>query len=309
MTIRIGTRSSALAMWQAQQAEQLLQASGYQTTLIPIQSQGDLKLNQPVYSMGITGVFTKSLDIALLNHEIDVAVHSLKDVPTILPEGLKLTACLPRGEHEDIVVYKDLDFWYEADRTIATGSLRRKAFWHNRFPEDQVVDLRGNVQLRLQKLKENQHWDAAIFAKAGLARTGILPTLFEEHNLYYDDLNFMVSAPSQGIVGLVSREDLDLGHLSNAKAWQAASIERSFLNGMQAGCTAPIGCYVDFYENSILVNAAVLSIDGTKHLQMNEQFSEESNEEIVEKLLHGLKALGGDMLVAEMRSQMAEFKS
>ncbi|MDO5510189.1 MAG: hydroxymethylbilane synthase [Weeksellaceae bacterium] len=309
MTIRIGTRSSALAMWQAEQAQSLLRASGYQTEIVCIQSQGDLKLDQPIYAMGITGVFTKALDTALINDQIDVAVHSLKDVPTELPQGLKLTACLPRGEHEDIVVYKDLDFWYETHRTVATGSLRRQAFWHNRFPDDKIVDLRGNVQLRIKKLKENKDWDAAIFAKAGLARTGILGQLHDEHQLYYDDLNFMVSAPSQGIVGLVSREDLDLQHLSHVNSARAANIERTFLNHMQAGCTAPIGCFVDFYEDSILANAAVLSVDGSKLIQFDERFTTETDDEIVEKMLKDLRAQGADMVVAEMRNQMAELKS
>ena len=239
MKLKIGTRKSPLALWQAFETQKLLNVKGFETEIVPIVSEGDLKLKQPIYELGITGVFTKTLDIALVNGQIDLAVHSLKDVPTQLANGLHLTACLTREDHRDILVYKDENIYQKDRRTIATGSLRRKAFWLNRFPHDEMVDLRGNVQLRIKKLIENP-WDAAVFAYAGLKRSEILSQL-ESLGLKYEFLNEMISAPSQGIVGVVSRNDLDLSIISDRNSAKAAEVERAFLRKLQGGCTAPIG--------------------------------------------------------------------
>lgn len=268
MKLRIGTRKSPLAMWQAHQAEQLLKSHGYETEIVPISSEGDLKLSQPIYQLGITGVFTKTLDIALLNQQIDVAVHSLKDVPTQLAQGLHLTACLERGDNRDIFIIKSKAFFDKKNRIIATGSLRRRAFWLNQFPDDELVDLRGNVQLRIQKLIEN-NWDAAIFAYAGLDRSEILNDL-EQKGLTYHFLPEMVSAPSQGIVGLVAREDLDLSHISHKNSEKAAKIERSFLRKLQGGCTAPIGGYAEILsDDNVAFHGVVLSLDGQQKIEIN----------------------------------------
>lgn len=267
-TLKLGTRKSPLALWQAHQAKQRLNAFGYEVEIIPIASEGDLKLKQPIYALGITGVFTKTLDIALVNGEIDIAVHSLKDVPTQLAQGLKLSACLPRGDHRDILVYKSDDFLKKEPLTIATGSLRRKAFWLHQHPNDTVVDLRGNVQLRIQKLLDNQ-WDGAIFAYAGLMRSEILKNLHRQ-GLRYAFIPNMISAPSQGIVGIVSREDLDLSAISDEKAHIAGSIERAFLRKLEGGCTAPIGGYAQVEENVVNFQGAILSLDGKKIIKLSE---------------------------------------
>jgi len=146
--IRIGTRDSELALWQANRVQRMLNELEYKTQIVPIKSTGDIILNKPIYDIGITGVFTRNLDIALLNNEIDIAVHSMKDVPTILPEGIIQTAVLKRANNSDIIVLKDTEeFFGLKEATIATGSLRRKAMWLNRFPTHTVVDLRGNVIL------------------------------------------------------------------------------------------------------------------------------------------------------------------
>lgn len=269
MKLRIGTRKSPLAMWQAHQAEQLLNSHGYETEIVPISSEGDLKLSQPIYQLGITGVFTKTLDIALVNNQIDVAVHSLKDVPTQLADGLHLSACLKRGDHRDIFIIKSDEFFHKKHRIIATGSLRRRAFWLNQFPHDTLVDLRGNVQLRIQKLIEN-NWDAAIFAYAGLDRSEILADL-EHRDLRYHFLPEMVSAPSQGIVGLVAREDLDLSHISHKRSEKAALIERAFLRKLQGGCTAPIGGYANVLsEDNVDFHGVVLSLNGQQRIEVKQ---------------------------------------
>ena len=150
--LRIATRDSELAMWQAKKVQSLLENLGYTTTLVPVKSQGDLTLDVPLYEMGITGVFTKVLDVAMLQGHIDIAVHSMKDVPTMLPQGIVKGAVLERANVHDVLVHKgNLDFLSMAEATIATGSLRRKAQWLRRYPTHSVENLRGNIATRLRK--------------------------------------------------------------------------------------------------------------------------------------------------------------
>ena len=149
--IRIGTRASALALWQANTLQDLLNAKEIKTELILIKSTGDLDLSQPLYEMGTTGIFTKTLDTALLNNKIDIAIHSMKDVPTLLAKGIQQGAILERGPVFDFFVKKTSDS-LENDSTIATGSLRRKAQWLAQNPDHNIVPVRGNIQTRLNKL-------------------------------------------------------------------------------------------------------------------------------------------------------------
>src|SRR5210317_1630158 len=161
--IRIGTRSSQLALWQAHTVSDQLVHLGHETEIVRIDSIGDEVLNKPLYELGTTGVFTRNLDIALLNGRIDIAVHSLKDVPTQLPKGIEQAAVLKRGNHQDILVLKNNEeFFSNPTATIATGSQRRKAQWLYRFPNHTITGLRGNVNTRLSKLRSND-WDGAIF--------------------------------------------------------------------------------------------------------------------------------------------------
>jgi hydroxymethylbilane synthase len=170
-SIRIGTRDSELALWQAHTVQNKLEDLGYKTEIIAVKSQGDIILDKPLYELGITGIFTKTLDLAMINGQVDIAVHSMKDVPTALPQGIVQAAVLERANVLDILVHKgNLDFLI-SNGTIATGSLRRQAQWLHRHPNHKVVDLRGNVNTRMQKLKDND-WNGAVFAAAGLERVG-----------------------------------------------------------------------------------------------------------------------------------------
>ena len=140
--IRIGTRDSELALWQANKVQRMLNEIGYETKIVPIKSTGDIVLNKPIYALGITGVFTRNLDIALLNNEIDIAVHSMKDVPTVLPEGIIQAAVLKRGNYNDVLILRENENFFENEQaTIATGSLRRKAQWLHRYPKHTIVEL------------------------------------------------------------------------------------------------------------------------------------------------------------------------
>ncbi len=175
--IKIGTRESQLAVWQASLVQNLLKEKGFDSELIYIKSEGDIDIVTPLYELGVQGIFTKTLDAALLNNRVDIAVHSMKDLPTQLAAGTRLAAILKRATYRDVLVFKgdrnkieqhlNSPFTiHHSPLTIATSSIRRKAQWLNRYPNDRIENLRGNVNTRLRKIDENE-WDGAIFAAAG----------------------------------------------------------------------------------------------------------------------------------------------
>jgi hydroxymethylbilane synthase len=201
--LRIGTRESQLAVWQANLVKSMLHQLGVDAELVHIKSEGDIDLITPLYEMGVQGIFTRSLDQALLNNRIDLAVHSMKDVPVKLPNGIVEAAVLERDNPFDLLVPHPSHNNFELDHhhpvTIASSSLRRKAQWLKRFPQDIIEDIRGNVNTRLKKL-ENSNWWGAIFAAAGLERIGLRPANAIE-------LHWMIPAPAQGAVLVVCREE------------------------------------------------------------------------------------------------------
>ena len=295
--IRIGTRDSALALWQANTVKLALENLGYETKLVPVKSTGDLNLNQPLYELGITGIFTKTLDIAMLNGEVDIAVHSLKDVPTLLPKGIVQTAVLERASSEDILVHKG-EYNPEEACIIATGSLRRKAQWLNRYPHHQVVGLRGNVNTRLQKLSDN-NWQGAIFARAGLERIEVLPEQFES-------LHWMVPAPAQGAMVVVALENDDFSRdatrkLNHEKSAICTGIEREFLNVLEGGCTAPIGALATIVEDTIHFEGGLLSLDGQQKLSIKKSVSLGTHSDLGKNSALELLSQGGKELMEEIR--------
>ena len=200
--IKIGTRKSKLALWQAYKVQSHLTEMQIESELVLIESEGDKVLDTPLPLMGGKGVFTKALDDALIDGRIDIAVHSLKDIPTCLPSGIVMASVLERANPFDVlVVRKDAEFMSEEDYTavIATSSNRRRSQWINKFPKHSTTDIRGNVQTRIKKLRESD-WDAAIFAAAGLER-------MELHHEIAMTLDWMLPAPGQGAVAVVCREN------------------------------------------------------------------------------------------------------
>ena len=264
-TIRIGTRDSELALWQAHTVQKKLNDLGYKTEIIAVKSQGDIILDKPLYELGITGIFTKTLDIAMINGQVDIAVHSMKDVPTALPQGIVQAAVLERANVLDLLVHKgNLDFLNEK-ATIATGSLRRQAQWLNRYPNHTVVDLRGNVNTRMQKLNDSD-WNGAVFAAAGLERINIKPE-------NYINLDWMIPAPAQGAMVIVAMGNdnfcLDaVSELNDVETEVCTHIERQFLKTLEGGCTAPIGAIVKIIEDDISFKGALLSLDGKQKISV-----------------------------------------
>lgn len=262
--IRIGTRDSRLAMWQAEQVAAKLSDLGLLVKIVPVKSQGDLDLHTPLNQFGTTGVFTKILDEALWQDRVDIAVHSLKDYPTQTPEKLELAAVLERGPVYDVVVHKGSTQFLEGQdpAKVATGSIRRIAQWKSRYPQHQNPNLRGNVQTRLRKLRESD-WHGAIFAQAGLARLGMLQDL--EHEV----LDWMIPAPAQGIVGITCRtadQEIKevLAKINHPETFLRAKVERGFLRQAEGGCSAPIGALAEIDKGELKLKAGVFSLDGSQ---------------------------------------------
>lgn len=302
-TIRIGTRDSELALWQAHTVQKQLNDLGYKTEIIAVKSQGDIILDKPLYELGITGIFTKTLDIAMINGQVDIAVHSMKDVPTALPIGIVQAAVLERANTLDILVHKgNLDF-LESTGTIATGSLRRQAQWWNKYPNHKVVDLRGNVNTRMQKLNEND-WSGAVFAAAGLERINLKPE-------NYINLDWMIPAPAQGAMVVVAMAEdeftLDaLSQLNHIETEICTYIERQFLKTLEGGCTAPIGAIATYNEKEDTINfkGVLLSIDGTQKLEIEKVVDISEWKKLGFNAAQEILNNGGTELMAEIKKQL-----
>lgn len=299
--IRIGTRDSELALWQANNVKDLLDKMGHKTKIVAVKSTGDLVLDKPLYELGITGIFTKTLDVAMLKGDIDIAVHSMKDVPTALPKGIVQAAVLERGNFLDILAFKNNEeFLGQPEGTIATGSLRRKAQWLHRYPTHKVVDLRGNVNSRLEKLKNND-WNGAIFAAAGLERIGAEP----KNTI---GLTWMTPAPAQGAIMIASLEkDTELREICAALNHERTEIcvtqEREFLRLLEGGCTAPIGAlaYIND-ENEVVLKGVLLTVDGTKRLEATITAKLGEHEQLGRDCANSILARGGKRLMSELQS-------
>jgi len=302
-TIRIGTRDSELALFQAHTVQKQLNDLGYQTEIIAVKSQGDLVLDKPIYELGITGIFTKTLDSAMINGQVDIAVHSMKDVPTALPEGIVQAAVLERANYLDILVHKGNTSFLESAATIATGSLRRKAQWWNKYPNHTLVDLRGNVNTRLQKLHDND-WDGAVFAAAGLERINLKP---ENHI----SLDWMTPAPAQGAMVIVAMANdeftLDaLSQLNHIETEICTYIERQFLKTLEGGCTAPIAALATYNEkeDTIHFTGELLSIDGKQKLEIEKVVAISEWKKLGFHAAQEILENGGSQLMEEIKQQL-----
>jgi hydroxymethylbilane synthase len=297
--IRIGTRESQLALWQASQVQQLLEKEGIPAILVTIKSEGDLDLKTPLYEMNIQGIFTRSLDIALLNQTIDIAVHSMKDVPTRLAEGVRQAAVLKRGPVHDLLVYKnDLEFLSNKDAHIATSSIRRKAQWLHRYPGHQIHNLRGNVNTRLRKLAE-EPWDAAIFAQAGLERIG----LRTGKSIVLD---WMLPAPAQGAIFVACREDDEQHYsvcqpLNDPDTSLCTRLERDFLRGLLGGCSTPISALAEIEDGDVYFIGQLMSPDGRLQVTIEKILPTEIAADIGKTAAAELLERGGQEIAESLR--------
>src|SRR5258708_39828979 len=258
--LKIATRDSTLALWQTNAVKASLEKHGFPSKLIPLKTLGDIDLVKPIYAMGVQGGFTKELDSALLNNQADLAVHSLKDVPTILSKGLVIDSVMERASYEDILIHKpNFDPSKSESVIIATSSIRRKSQWLHRFPKHKLVNVRGNVGTRL-KIFEEKGWDGIIFAKAGLDRVNLLPKDFTV-------LDWMLPAPAQGAIAIVCREEDEKIYracrkINHEQTEIRIKLERDFLYHLEGGCSVPISALATIDNDKISFRGMISSLDG-----------------------------------------------
>jgi hydroxymethylbilane synthase len=295
--LRIGTRGSPLALWQSRHVAELLRP--HPAELVLIETEGDRVRDRPLSQIGGDGLFTKEIQNALLDGRADVAVHSLKDLPTAPVEGLTLAAVPERGPAGDAFVserhrrFSDLP----QGATVATSSLRRQAQLLNRRADLTLVALRGNVETRLRKLTE-QGLDAIILAEAGLMRLGL-----ERHVTEIMDRSWMLPAVGQGALGLECRSDDDqtrtlLAPLNDAATRAAVLAERALLRELGGGCLVPIGSLGVVQEGRLTLRGCVLSRDGSQRIDGEEHGEAGAAEDVGRTLAERLAGDGAKELLA-----------
>lgn len=298
--IRIGTRDSALALFQAHEVQRKLHEHGIKSEIVEITSDGDMDLVTPLYEMGIQGIFTKSLDSALLQNKIDIAVHSAKDVPTKQAKGLTLRAVLERAVSNDCLVLPAGK--HAADLTnsgiIGTSSLRRKLQWLHRYPHHTTENLRGNIQTRLKKLDQSD-WHGAIFAQAALTRLEI-----SSHQLIA--LDWMLPSPAQGAIGIMCREDdtyaLEICDLINHHRTNLCiSVERDFLSALQGGCAVPIAAHAELLHEQLFFKGNIMSLDAKQKVEVEMYFNIEQIRQAGELAANEIRQRGAEEIIKTFR--------
>jgi hydroxymethylbilane synthase len=272
--VKIATRGSKLALYQSGKVKEELEKNfpGKSFEIVIIKTKGDKILDVSLSKIGDKGLFTRELENALLQNEADLAVHSLKDMPTELPEGLMIAGVLKRGEVRDALVSINGKKLTELDENdvVATSSLRRKAQLLNFNGRLKVVDIRGNVDTRLQKMEEG-YCSAMIMAAAGLQRLGLENKISE-----ILDPDVMAPAVSQGAIAIeIRKDDPDtealVSEISHSPSFRAVNAERVFLSALEGGCQVPIGCYTESDGNKFRISGIVSNTDGSGIMKFSEE--------------------------------------
>jgi hydroxymethylbilane synthase len=296
-SLRIGTRGSALARWQAQFVRARLASHGVAAELVIIRTSGDRDRQSSLRVIGGKGVFTKELEDALLEERIDLAVHSMKDVPTTLPTGLEIAAICEREDVRDALISLGglkLDQLPSGAR-IGTSSLRRQAQLRHYRTDFEMVDMRGNVDTRLAKLTHGDY-DAIILAKAGLDRLGRAEQISE-----IVPPEICLPAAGQGAIGIETRKDESISaavrKLNHRPSQVAVEAERAVLAGLESGCQVPIGVWAREESGSLIIDACVLSADGTESIREKHTGPSENAAELGQSVAAVLLDRGADRLL------------
>ena len=267
--LRVGTRASALALWQAREVASRIaaQPDAPAVELVHIRTSGDEQSERPLWQVRGQAFFTREIDRALLDQEVDVAVHSLKDLPTQLDAGLELAALLPRADPRDALVSRSGAALaaLPAGARIGTSSLRRRAFLARLRPDAMLLELRGNVPTRIERLQRSEY-DAIVLAAAGLVRLGLA-----QHVSEYLPAESFPPAVSQGVIGVCARRGDEatlrwLAALDERDARLAARAERALLRRLEGGCQVPLGALATVQGDTLTLMACVCALDGSRHL-------------------------------------------
>jgi hydroxymethylbilane synthase len=300
LPLRIGTRGSALALWQARTVAALLEARGHPTELVTIKTDGD-RLQEAVLSQsGGKGLFVKEIEDALLARTIDLAVHSAKDMSVTLPDGLGVAAVLPREDSRDALVFKPGRTALGDAPAIGTSSVRRSAQLTARFPRARFLPVRGNVDTRLRKVDEGEY-DALVLAAAGLKRLGLGGRISEL--LSHDDC---IPAPGQGIVAIETRADTDgtraaVEALNDPAAFAAFTAERAVVAALGGGCQLPLGAIAVFEGDALAMQAIVISPDGSRRIVRRGTGEASRPAELGRRIAAELAKAGAIAILAEVR--------
>ncbi|OFX70883.1 MAG: hydroxymethylbilane synthase [Bacteroidetes bacterium GWE2_29_8] len=303
--IRIGTRGSRLALFQAEEVRKTLcnNIKDIDCEIIEIQTKGDIILDVALSKIGDKGLFTKEIENALFNNTIDIAVHSLKDLPTTLPQGLILSAVLKRAEIRDVLVsnkYKSLDDFTKGS-VIATSSLRRRALL-NLYNKDIIIkDIRGNIDTRLKKLTDN-YSDGLIMAGAAIERLNLNKLVAQ-----YLPPETFVPAASQGIIAIETRETDDFINdickiINHEETFIVAESERQFLSILQGGCQVPIGCYTKIEDDKVYFTGFVSDCKGEKYIKINKKDNIKNIRKLVNSVADEIIKAGGKEIIDNIYS-------
>jgi len=305
--LRIGTRGSALALWQAHHVEALIgsQPGAPTVELVRIKTEGDVRTDVPLWQIGGRAFFTKEIDKALLGNEIDIAVHSLKDLSTVLDPGIELAAALEREDPRDAVLSRSGARLMDLPKgaRVGTSSLRRRAFIARLRPDIELLELRGNVPTRIERMK-NGDYDAIILAAAGLRRLEL-----DHHISELLPVDEFPPAVSQGAIGVCMRTgDSDaeqwLKKLDNRASRLATTAERALLRRLEGGCQVPLGAIGSLDGETLRLQAVVCSLDGKKNIQAKSQLaaSLENATTLGQKVADDLLSQGAAGLMANERT-------
>ena len=288
--IKIATRKSILALWQSEHIKARIESkhNDIKVELIGMKTKGDVILDTPLAKIGGKGLFTKELEDSMLKGETDIAVHSLKDVPVVFPEGLKLAAICSREDTRDAMIsekfakFSDLPYGVK----VGTTSLRRKMQLLIMRPDLEIISLRGNVQTRLRKLKEGE-FDAIILAMAGINRLNIKAEVAHIYTIGFDE---MIPAMGQGALGVEARDEKkildEISFLNDENAVIETTIERDFVSVLEGGCQVPIGISARLKDDEISIDAIVGLPDGSEFIKDSLKTSKDKFQSIGKELAH-----------------------
>ncbi|BDD11009.1 porphobilinogen deaminase [Fulvitalea axinellae] len=308
-TIRIGTRKSKLALWQAYHIADLLERGGLKTEIVKIETKGDKILDVTISKIGSKGVFTEEIEDKLQSGEIDIAVHSAKDMQSELPEGFELIAFTERERVNDVIVSRDKSISLaDSSREIilGTSSNRRLATLNRYYPHIKTVPVRGNLQRRIEKMDEGQ-CDALLLAFAGV------------HRMEYDDmiaeilpLDTFTPAVGQGSVAVEAHANLDparkerIRELTNHPETEICLLaERSFLKTMQGGCSVPVYALASLTEDKeVKLTGGILSLDGKEEIKLEKHMAQNSPETLGNEVAYEILEKGGDRILTEIKKAL-----
>lgn len=305
--IRVGSRDSVLAMWQTRFViEQLQQVTdAYEFEIVSLKTKGDKILDVSLAKIGDKGLFTKELEVGLLQGEIDFAVHSMKDMPTVLPEGLQISSLLKRHNPADVLISEKYQSFAELPQgaKVGTSSLRRKAQLLHARPDLDIHDLRGNLQTRMRKMQE-ENFDGIILAAAGVERLNWHDKITEE--LSYD---ICLPAVSQGVIGVETRVDdseiialVQLVH--DVQTASCVTAERALLKSLEGGCQIPIGAYAQLNDDMVVLQGLVGSLDGKTIIRDEISGPAAQSEQLGQQLAQRLSEQGGQAILEEIRMEL-----